>query len=88
MADRACISIAGAYSAMSQQQQQQHAQLAAAQQPTAALATAAAGAGSGFLNCKPVPTYASREAYMAALCKQVAVDGFEPLSNVFSLKEW
>lgn len=35
-----------------------------------------------------VHTYASKEAFMAAVSKQVAVNGFEPMDNVFSLKEW
>lgn len=32
--------------------------------------------------------FSTKEAYMAAICKRVAVNGFEPVSDVFSLKEW
>ena len=32
--------------------------------------------------------FSTKEGYMAAICKQVAVNGFEPVSDVFSYNEW
>jgi hypothetical protein len=32
--------------------------------------------------------FTSKEASMAEVCRKVAVDGFEPIADVFSLKQW
>jgi hypothetical protein len=32
--------------------------------------------------------FTSKEASMAAVCREVAVKGFDPMPNVFGMKEW
>jgi hypothetical protein len=44
---------------------------------------------SGGSQPEPVAMlHTSREAAVAAVCKQVAVNGFEPISDAFSLPRW
>lgn len=44
--------------------------------------------GDSSASASTTVMHTSREAAVAAVCKQVAVNGFEPISDVFSLSKW
>lgn len=91
MSDKGRVSIAGAYHA-AQSQLAQAASSTAVQISSSAAAAAGSPGQTGVTDaCPPAlvsSQFNSREEYMAALCRQVAVNGFKPMANVFSLKEW
>ena len=86
--DKGCVTIAGAYRKASEA-------ASLSPSPAAAIASSHAYAGTNssrvgltYAGTEHAPFYTSKEASMAAVCRQVAVQGFEPISDVFSLKEW
>jgi len=94
--DKACITIAGAYQAARDRAgQKAPGALQASSMPSSAQGTSQqlsqAGAMQGHSYGEGHHTtvlFTSKEASMAAVCREVAVKGFDPMPNVFGMKEW
>jgi hypothetical protein len=93
--DKGCITIAGAYHAASQAvaaAAAQTGQQASNGEGSVALSVDAQHrqyAGSNSVAAQKLGMmFMSKEATMAAVCREVAVKGFEPIPDVFSKLEW